>query len=66
MSDKVKTVIEMDETIIAPAIKGQKYGKVDIMLGDDIIDSRPLVAMRGIAPGGLWTRMVDNIMLMFH
>ena len=66
MRDKVQTIIDVDETITAPAIKGQKYGKVDIKLGDNIIDSRPLVAMQGIAPAGLWTRMVDNIILMFH
>jgi len=66
MREKVRTTIDVDENIMAPAIKGQKYGKVVIKLGDATIDSRPLVAMQGVAPGGLWTRMVDNIILLFH
>ncbi|MDH5407784.1 MAG: D-alanyl-D-alanine carboxypeptidase [Gammaproteobacteria bacterium] len=66
MREKVKTQLEIDETITAPAVQGKHYGKLNIKLGDKTIASRPLVAMQSIGSGGMWSRFIDNILLMFN
>lgn len=64
--NKIKAHMNVDATIIAPIEKGQEYGKVEVKLGDEVIVERPLVALDDVAEGGLWTRTVDNIKLLFQ
>ncbi len=56
----------IETEIVAPAVKGRQYGTVDVKLGAETVTSQPLVALRDIPEGGLWRRMVDNILLMFE
>jgi len=58
--------LSVDRTIIAPARKGQPFGTVDVRLGDETVVQRPLVALQGVAEGGLWQQVKDNLMLMFQ
>ena len=64
--NKIKANMNVDATIVAPITKGQEYGKVEVRLGDEVIAERPLVALDDVAEGGLWTRTVDNIKLLFQ
>lgn len=66
MRDRVKTQLDIEETIIAPAVQGKHYGTLNIKLGKKVIASRPLIAMKSIGSGGMWSRLVDNIILLFH
>ncbi len=63
---KVSASMTVEPMLVAPAIKGQSYGTVDIKLGNRTLVSKPLVALEDIPEGGLWRSLVDNIMMMFQ
>ena len=67
MKDKVITEVKMDEeTITAPASKGKRYGQLEIKLGGKTIARRPLIAMQDIPSGGLFSRAIDYVLLLFN
>lgn len=63
--DKVKANMTVETMLVAPAKKGQAYGTVNIMLGEEKLSQKPLVALEDVAEGGLWRQSVDSIKLMF-
>lgn len=62
----IKPVIELEPMITAPVLKNSGLGKVKIMLGDEVIADRPLVALESIDQGGLVDRLMDEIRLLFQ
>ncbi|MCW9023479.1 MAG: D-alanyl-D-alanine carboxypeptidase [Gammaproteobacteria bacterium] len=64
--EKIKANMKVDTMIMAPALKGQAYGTVNIMLGEEVLATRPLVAISDIPEGGLWRTLVDNVILLFN
>ncbi|MDH5179717.1 MAG: D-alanyl-D-alanine carboxypeptidase [Gammaproteobacteria bacterium] len=66
MRDKVRTQLDLPEKITAPVVQGKHYGTLNIKLGNKVIASRPLVAMQSIGSGGVWSRFIDNILLLFN
>ena len=63
--DHIKANMDVDATIVAPAHKGQSFGAVNVTLDGKPVAKRPLVALQDVDQGGLWRRMVDNVVLMF-
>jgi D-alanyl-D-alanine carboxypeptidase (penicillin-binding protein 5/6) len=63
---KVKANMTVETMLVAPAKKGQAYGSVNIMLGDEELSQQPLVALQDVPEGGLWRQLVDTVMLMFE
>lgn len=61
----IKAQMTVDSTIVAPIVKGQEYGHVEVKLGDEVIAKRPLIALEDVPEGGFWRRTVDNIKLLF-
>jgi D-alanyl-D-alanine carboxypeptidase (penicillin-binding protein 5/6) len=64
--NKVKANMTLETMLVAPAKKGQAYGSVNIMLGDEELSQQPLVALEDVPEGGLWRQMVDTVLLMFQ
>jgi D-alanyl-D-alanine carboxypeptidase (penicillin-binding protein 5/6) len=64
--NKVKANMTLETMLVAPAKKGQAYGSVNIMLGDEQLSQQPLVALEDVPEGGLWRQMVDTVILMFQ
>ena len=64
--DKVKANMTVETMLVAPAKKGQAYGTVNIMLGEEELSQQPLVALEDVPEGGLWSQLVDSVMLMFQ
>lgn len=64
--DKVKANMTVETMLVAPAKKGQAYGTVNIMLGDQELSQQPLVALEDVPEGGLWAQLVDSVLLMFQ
>jgi len=62
---KIKANMKLDAMITAPVKKGNKFGTVNVTLGDETLTSKPLVALNDINEGGLLSKLVDNIILMF-
>jgi D-alanyl-D-alanine carboxypeptidase (penicillin-binding protein 5/6) len=61
----INAQMNVNARITAPVTKGADYGTVKIRLGDDTLVERPLVALEEVPVGGLWTRMIDSIVLLF-
>lgn len=51
--------------IEAPIKKGQSIGKLQIKFDGEIIDTQPLFALSDEKTGGIYTRAVDSIKMMF-
>lgn len=64
--NQVKANMKVDAMITAPAEKGQAFGSVNVTLGEEELVSKPLIALNTIKEGGLWRKLVDNVILMFN
>jgi D-alanyl-D-alanine carboxypeptidase (penicillin-binding protein 5/6) len=62
----VQTVYKVNEPLYAPIIKGETYGTVNIVLNNNVLMSKPLVAMKDIARGGIIRRVSDSVSFGFH
>ncbi|WP_370298818.1 D-alanyl-D-alanine carboxypeptidase family protein [Pontibacterium sp.] len=63
--DQLEAVMDIDQVIKAPVIKGDVYGKVNILLNGELVEEVPLVALEDIQPAGLLKRIWHAIMLFF-
>jgi D-alanyl-D-alanine carboxypeptidase (penicillin-binding protein 5/6) len=61
--DKLNAAIKVQQPIIAPVTQGAVYGSLNVSLNGETVAARPLVAFRGVAEGGLFRRVVDDIRL---
>ncbi|MFK5984138.1 MAG: D-alanyl-D-alanine carboxypeptidase family protein [Pseudomonadota bacterium] len=61
----LKPMINVKDKIIAPVLKGQPLGEVEIKLNDKVIAKKSVVALHDLAEGSLWQRGRDSIILMF-
>ena len=57
--------MDIESEISAPISQGQELGQVNIKLDDEIIVSESIVATHAIAEGGILSRALDSIKLMF-
>jgi len=58
--------IQLNEPLKAPIIKGQSYGTLNIMLNNQILTSKPLIALNDIPKGGIWRNLTDSMNFGFH
>ncbi|ODS24745.1 serine-type D-Ala-D-Ala carboxypeptidase [Candidatus Endobugula sertula] len=63
--DLVATV-HVDQTIEAPITQGQELGNVVVALKDEELLNIPVVALQGVEPAGIFSRMVDSVHLFFN
>jgi D-alanyl-D-alanine carboxypeptidase (penicillin-binding protein 5/6) len=61
--DDLDARIEMQPELKAPLIPGQEVGRIRIMLGEEMVASRGLVTLSGIAPAGFFSRAWDGMKL---
>ena len=59
---ELKAETQIDKALLAPINKGDSVGTLNISLGNEVVLSRPLVAMDSIAQGGLFRRLYDAAM----
>ncbi len=64
--EALKAVMNVDETIVAPVEKGQRFGTVDISLDGKTIAQRPLISLESIPEGGLFTRLKDTVLMLIQ
>jgi len=62
----VKSVITVEPKLIAPLATTAKVAELRVQLGDELLATRPLHPLKAVAEGGLWTRMVDSVLLWFE
>jgi D-alanyl-D-alanine carboxypeptidase (penicillin-binding protein 5/6) len=59
-------VIQLNEPLYAPIVKGQECGKMNIVLNNQIVASNPLVALTDDPKGGMFRRAADSMSFRFH
>ncbi len=64
--DRLKAEMEIATPIIAPARKDQRFGKVLVSLDGEVQAERPLIALKSIPEGGLASRLLDEVKMMFE
>ena len=63
---KVKPIIETESIIIAPVVKHSIQGTVRLMLDDNEIGKRSVIALENVNEGGLIDRIKDEVKLFFQ
>jgi serine-type D-Ala-D-Ala carboxypeptidase (penicillin-binding protein 5/6) len=62
----LKTTTTLDNKLLAPLAAGAKVGDFTVATADGVVVAKvPVVALRPVPAGGLWTRMTDHISLWF-
>lgn len=61
-----ETRLQINEPLIAPIIKGQAYGIANIIVNNQIVASKPLIALNDNLKGGMFHRMTDSIKYRLH
>ncbi|NNC54176.1 MAG: D-alanyl-D-alanine carboxypeptidase, partial [Pseudomonadales bacterium] len=61
--DALQAKIEVDKEIVAPIEKGTVYGRLNLVLGGELIAQRDLVAGEAVAQAGFLARLWDQIIL---
>jgi len=64
--DKLKAVMDIPATLIAPYTKGQQVGTLRITLAGQPVQTVPLIALNDAPQCGFFGRLWDSIMLWFH
>lgn len=62
----LQTILDLQNPLKAPIIKGQIYGTLNIKLNDQLVASKELIALDNDAKGGLLRRAADTVKFNFH
>lgn len=62
----LKPELDLANPLKAPIAKGETYGTINMKLNDEVVASKPLVALDSDAKGGLFRRAADSIKYNFH
>lgn len=63
---KLQAAIALNNPIKAPIVKGQTYGTLNIMLNNQVVMSKPLIALENDAQGGMLRRASDSVKFNIH
>jgi len=58
--ERLKPMMDVPKTLVAPIRKGQEIGTVKVMLDDKVVAQRPLVALDAVEEGGFFKRLWDE------
>ena len=61
--DDLDARIAMQPELKAPLEEGQEVGRISIFLGDELVASRGLITLAGVAPAGFFSRAWDGMRL---
>jgi D-alanyl-D-alanine carboxypeptidase (penicillin-binding protein 5/6) len=63
---KLQASMQLNSPIKAPIIKGETYGNLVIKINDQVIATKPLIALDGDIKGGLIRSVTDSVKLNIH
>lgn len=61
--EQMQAQTEMDRLLEAPIQQGAGYGELKLVLGDEVVATRPLVALEAVEEGGLVRQLMDGAWL---
>lgn len=63
---KLQASMELNNSIKAPIIKGKPYGNLVIKINDQVVATKPLIALDGDDKGGFFRSMSDSVKFNIH
>ncbi len=63
---ELKASLTVEQAVMAPARRGQRFGSVNVRLGGESVAEMPLVALQDVAEGGLFQKLSDSVLLLFE
>jgi D-alanyl-D-alanine carboxypeptidase (penicillin-binding protein 5/6) len=63
---KLQATMELNNSIKAPIIKGKPYGNLVIKINDQVVATKPLIALDGDNKGGFFRSMSDSVKFNIH
>ncbi len=63
--EKLAASMNINPQLTAPIAAGDVIGKVEVKLGDDVVQSTDLIALEAVEEGGLFRRLWDSLRLFF-
>ena len=63
---KLQASMDLNNPIQAPIVKGQPYGNLIIKINDQVIATKPLIALDSDEKGGLLRSMTDSVKFNIH
>lgn len=64
--NELKAETQVDKAVLAPIKQGDTVGTLNVKLGDEVVLTKPLVAMNDVAEGGLFRRLYDAVLVMLE
>lgn len=64
--DSLSAELQLQETIVAPIVKGASLGSATISFGDELLVEKPLVALDDYDEGGFMQRLSDSVLMYFE
>lgn len=63
---RIQATMALNNPIKAPIYKGHVYGSLNIMMNNQVIASKPLIALANDSQGNLWQRAADTVRFNIH
>lgn len=63
---RLQATLIINNPLKAPILKGQSYGTINVTLNNQIIASKPLIALDTNPTGNFWQRATDSVRLKIH
>ncbi len=60
-NDGLNARLSLPDAINAPVAAGETLGTLQVVLGEEVVAERPLVALEPVEQGGLFKRLLDTI-----
>jgi D-alanyl-D-alanine carboxypeptidase (penicillin-binding protein 5/6) len=61
--DRLQATINVPNPLLAPLVRGQQVGDLQLRLGDRLVHEGPLVALEDYPEGGFFKRLGDALLL---
>lgn len=61
--DELTAEMNIDRQLVAPLDEGQEVGSVSVVLDGQVLTTRPLHTINGVAEGSLWKQLKDEVRL---
>lgn len=65
-NNDLKAVVEADNLIVAPVKADAKLGKVTVKLGEEVLTTKDLIAIKAVDKGGIFRRLLDSLLMLFR
>ncbi|NOG32211.1 D-alanyl-D-alanine carboxypeptidase [Halomonas sp. TBZ9] len=64
-NEELRARLNLNRDLMAPISKGDQVGQLEIVLGEDVVGARTLVALEDVEEGGLFKRLLDQVRRFF-